>query len=68
MDNMINGIIGGILFVAFSAGLAVSIHEPPFSFIVAIVSLLLLVDIYQSSRQGLAEAKAKRERNTNAGA
>ena len=57
MDNMINGIIAAFLFIAFVAGLAKAIHEIPFIIIVAIVCVMFLVDLFQSSRAGLAEKK-----------
>ena len=60
MDNMINGIIAAFIFIAFVAGLAKAIHEIPFILIVAVVCVMFLVDLYQSSRAGLAEEKAKR--------
>lgn len=57
MDNMITSIIGAIIFIAFTAGLAESIGEAPFIIIVAIVILMMGVDVYQSIREGLQQEK-----------
>lgn len=62
MDNMISGIIGSVIFAAFVAGLAESISELPFIIIVGIVIIMMLVDLKQSIKEGLAEEKAKREK------
>ncbi|NNE63090.1 MAG: hypothetical protein HKN34_03320 [Gammaproteobacteria bacterium] len=52
MDNMITSIIAAIIFIAFTAGLAESIGETPFIFIVAIVIVMMGIDVYQSIREG----------------
>lgn len=61
MDNLISGIIGGVLFIAFTAGLADSIGHIPFYIIVALVVTMLLVDLYQSGKAGLAEEKEAKQ-------
>ena len=61
MDNMICGIIAGAIFMAFVIGLAASIATIPFSIIVGSVCLMLLIDIYQSSKAGLADKKTTAE-------
>lgn len=61
MDNMISGIIAAVIFVAFVAGLAHSIAEPPFIVIVGIVCIMMGVDVYQSIKSGLAEEKKNKE-------
>lgn len=53
MDNMITSIISTIVFIAFVAGLAVSIHQWPFSIIVGLVITMLLVDVVQSIKEGI---------------
>ena len=60
MDNMISGLLGAFVFVAFVAGLAESIGEAPFIIIVGFVIILMLIDLKQSIKEGLAEDKAKR--------
>ena len=55
MDNLITGFIAVAMFLAFVLGLAVSIGTIPFAVIVIIVSCLLLVDYYQSAKEGLKE-------------
>lgn len=62
MDNLITGLIGVALFLAFVLGLAHSIGQLPFVIIVLIVCALLCFDFYQSARQGLAEEKEKKEK------
>ena len=57
MDNMITGILSALLFIAFVAGLAESIGEVPFIIIVGIVSVMVLVDLTQSIRQGISARK-----------
>jgi uncharacterized membrane protein len=55
MDNLITGFIAVAMFLAFVLGLAVSIGTIPFAVIVIIVSCMLLVDFYQSAKEGLEE-------------
>jgi 4-hydroxybenzoate polyprenyltransferase len=55
MDNIITGVIAVVIFLAFALGLAESIGELPFVLIVVAVCLMLLVDFYQSARDGLKE-------------
>ncbi|MEE8365582.1 MAG: hypothetical protein V3R76_07340 [Gammaproteobacteria bacterium] len=57
MDNIITGFIALAMFLAFVLGLGVSIGTIPFGIIVVIVSCLLLVDFYQSAKEGLKENK-----------
>ena len=61
MDNMITGILSAGLFIAFVAGLAESIGELPFMIIVGIVSVMLLIDLTQSIRQGFSQTDQKSE-------
>lgn len=53
MDNMISSVLSSIVFILFVAGLAVSIHQWPFTIIVGIVILLLLIDVVQSIKESL---------------
>lgn len=53
MDNIITGFIAVAIFLAFVVGLAVSIKELPFALIVIVVGVMLLVDFYQSAKEGL---------------
>jgi hypothetical protein len=57
MDNLITGAISVIIFVAFVGGLAHSIGEAPFILIVAAVSIMLVIDFYQSAKEGLQKEK-----------
>jgi hypothetical protein len=59
MDNLITGLIAVGIFLAFVLGLAVSIGTIPFGIIVVIVSGMILVDFYQSAKQGLENEKNK---------
>jgi hypothetical protein len=56
MDNMITGILSALLFIAFVAGLAESIGVLPFMLIVGIVSIMVLIDLVQSIRQGFPKS------------
>ena len=60
MDNMITGILSAALFIAFVAGLAESINAIPFMLIVGGVSIMMLIDLVQSIKQGSSENKRKR--------
>jgi hypothetical protein len=53
MDNLISGLVAAAIFIPFVVGLAVSIGAAPFAIIVAIVVAMLLVDYFQSARDGL---------------
>jgi hypothetical protein len=59
MDNMIAGILSAALFIAFVAGLAESIKAVPFMLIVGIVSVMMLVDLVQSIKQGVSGNDSK---------
>jgi hypothetical protein len=59
MDNLITGLIAVGIFLAFVLGLAVSIGTIPFGIIVVIVSGMILVEFYQSAKQGLENEKNK---------
>jgi len=61
MDNMITGILSAGLFIAFGAGLAESINAIPFMLIVGIVSVMLLVDLVQSIKQGFSGKDQQRD-------
>ncbi len=60
MDNIITGAIAVAIFLAFAGGLAESIGAIPFILIVIIVGIMLLVDFYQSAKEGLAEERKKK--------
>lgn len=62
MDNLITGILGIAVFIAFVAGLAQSIGETPFIVIVGIVIAMAVFDFWQSARDGLREER-EREKN-----
>lgn len=57
MDNIITGLIGVVIFLSFIIGLAMSIKALPFTIIVAAVSIMILVDFFQSSKEGLKETE-----------
>ena len=57
MDNLITGFIAVAIFLAFAGGLAQSIGALPFILIVTIVSIMLLIDFYQSAKEGLQKDK-----------
>ena len=57
MDNLISGAIAVVIFLAFAGGLAESIGEVPFILIVVIVSIMLLIDFYESAKEGLQKEK-----------
>ena len=59
MDNLITGLIGVAIFLAFAIGLAVSIKSLPFALIVGAVSLMVLTDFYQSAKEGLSKKDNK---------
>jgi len=54
---MISGFIAAAIFVPFVVGLAFSIGAAPFAVIVVIVVAMMLVDYYQSVRDGLRARK-----------
>ena len=51
MDNIIAGFINVAIFLAFIIGLAFSIKSIPFAIIVASVTVMILVDYYQSAKR-----------------
>ncbi len=53
MDNVISGLIAAAIFIPFVGGLAVSIGAVPFAIIVVLVVAMMLIDYYQSARDGL---------------
>ena len=53
MDNLITGLVGIVIFLAFIIGLAESINAMPFIVIVGIVSCMAAFDFYESARDGL---------------
>jgi 4-hydroxybenzoate polyprenyltransferase len=53
MDNLISGFIAAAIFIPFVGGLAVSIGAVPFIIIVVLVVAMMLIDYYESSRDGL---------------
>ena len=57
MDNLITGVIGLVIFLAFIIGLAESINAIPFMVIVGIVSCMAAFDFYESARDGLSKEK-----------
>lgn len=57
MDNLITGLIGIGIFLAFIIGLAESINAIPFMVIVGVVSCMAGFDFYQSARDGLNKDK-----------
>ncbi len=48
MDNLITGVVGIVLFLAFVFGLAQSIGALPFAVIVSVVAVMALSDLWQS--------------------
>jgi len=59
MDNIITGVLGVGLFMAFVIGLANSIGALPFVLIVVIVSAMALYDLYENINAALLAKKAK---------
>jgi hypothetical protein len=59
MDNFITGFIAVAVFLSFVLGLAISIGTIPFGIIVVVVSGMVLVEFYQSAKQGLEDRKNK---------
>lgn len=57
MDNLITGLFAVGVFLAFVIGLAVSIGSVPFAIIVVVVSGMIVVDFYQSAKEGLNQGK-----------
>ena len=57
MDNIITGIIGVSIFLAFVLGLGVSIGTLPFGIIAVIVSILLITDFYESVKKARKQEK-----------
>lgn len=57
MDNLIAGVVSSAVFLAFVVGLANSIDEPPFMIIVALVSVMMLVDLVQSVRKEFSDKR-----------
>ena len=57
MDNIITGALGVTVFLLFTGGLAQSIGELPFILIVIIVGIMLVVDFYESAKEGLQKEK-----------
>ena len=53
MDNLISSAIAVAIFLAFVIGLAVSIKSIPFAIIILIVSIMILVEFFQSAKEGL---------------
>ena len=59
MDNIITGAISVVIFLAFVGGLAESIGAAPFIIIVAIVGIMLVIDFYESAKEGLQREKSR---------
>lgn len=57
MDNIITGLIAVAIFLAFSLGLAASIKALPFAVIAIVVCIMLLIDFFQSAKEGLQKEK-----------
>ena len=55
MDNLITGLIAVAIFLAFVIGLAVSIGSIPFSIIIGMVSIMILVEFYESVKEGFQQ-------------
>jgi len=59
MDNIITGVLGVGLFMAFVIGLANSIGALPFVLIVVIVSGMALYDLYENINTARLAKKTK---------
>jgi len=59
MTNLITGLIGIVLFLAFVGGLAQSIGAVPFILIVIIIGAMALYDFYESVRESRQQDAAK---------
>jgi len=64
MDNIITGALGVIVFLLFTGGLAESIGKLPFILIVTIVGIMLLVDFYESAKEGLQKESDRKSSPT----
>ena len=53
MDNLISSFIAVTVFLAFTIGLAVSIKSIPFAIIVFLVAVMVLIEFFQSAKEGL---------------
>jgi len=53
MDNLISSFIAIAVFLAFVIGLAISIKSIPFAIIVFLVSIMILVEFFESAKEGL---------------
>jgi len=56
MDNIITGILGVGLFLAFIGGLAESIGKVPFIIIVVFVGSMALYDLYENIQESRKES------------
>jgi flagellin-like protein len=63
MDNVITGVVGVVLFLAFVFGLAQSIGALPFFIIVVGVAILAVLDLWQSIREQAARNRSAARRN-----
>lgn len=60
MDNLISGFIAVAIFLAFVIGLAVSIKSIPFAIIVGFVCIMLVIDYFESLKEGLKVEKERK--------
>ncbi|HEY9081254.1 hypothetical protein [Magnetovibrio sp.] len=56
MTNLLTGLFGIALFLAFIGGLAQSIGAAPFIIIVAMIAAMALYDFYESIRDARKDA------------
>ena len=61
MDLAFSAIIGAIVFVAFTAGLAESINTPPFYVIVGLVIVLMGLDTFQTFKEQINRRKSNKK-------
>ena len=60
MDQSISAVIGAIIFIAFTAGLAESIGAIPFILIVGLVIVLVVINTWETIKESLANGNSKK--------
>jgi len=61
MDNLITGLFSVAIFLTFVIGLAVSIGSIPFGIIIAAITIMVLIEFFQSAKEGLQEERDKKQ-------
>ena len=61
MDNLITGLFSVAIFLTFVIGLAVSRGSIPFGIIIAAITIMVLIEFFQSAKEGLQEERDKKQ-------